>query len=264
MFRSLFWKALLVLFTLVLLGVWLIETPPGLLGKADAVGYAVCHRAPARSFLLGDRPLPLCARCSGTFLSGLMTLIFILRLGRRGELPDLKTSLLLGVFAVAFGLDGVNSLAHTLPGAPSLYPSQNWLRLLTGTGVGMGIGALLAPVFNQALWANFDSRPSLGSWRELLTLLGLAALLDLAILSENPFLVYPLAVLSGLAVLSILTLTYSTLWVLFFKRENRYHQWREAWVPLLAGFATALLQIALLDAVRFILTGTWSGFNLPG
>ena len=264
MLQSSLWKALLVLLTLLLLGVWLIETPPGLLGKADAVGYAVCHRAPTRSFFLGDRPLPLCARCSGTFLSGLMTLIFTLRLGRRGELPDLKTSLLLGAFAVAFGLDGANSLARALPGAPSLYPSQNWLRLLTGTGAGLGIGALLAPVFNQAIWADFTPRPSLGSWRELFTLLGLAALLDLAILSENPFLVYPLAVMSGVAVLAILTLTYSTLWVLLFKQENRYHQWREAWVPLMAGFATALLQIALMDAVRLILTGTWSGFNLPG
>ena len=28
----------------ILLFAWLLNTPPGLLGKADAVGYAVCHR----------------------------------------------------------------------------------------------------------------------------------------------------------------------------------------------------------------------------
>lgn len=257
-------KVLLVLATLALLGVWLAKTPPGLLGKADAIGYAVCHRAPARSFALGDRPTPLCARCTGTFLGGLMALIYVLRLGRRGDLPDLKTSLMLGAFAVAFGLDGMNSLARALPGAPSLYPSHNWLRLLTGTGVGLAIGALLAPVFNQVVWRHSDDRHSLGSTREILGLLGLAALLDLAIASQNPLLLYPLAVLSGLAVLAILTITYTVIWVLFSKQENRYDKWQELWVPLLAGFLTALLQITLMDAGRLILTGTWQGFNLPG
>ncbi len=257
-------KVSLVLATLALVTVWLIKTPPGLLGKMDAVGYAVCHRAPARSFTLGDRPLPLCARCSGTFLGGLLALIYVARLGRHGELPDLKTSLMLGTFAVAFGLDGLNSFARVFPGAPSLYASQNWLRLLTGTGVGLGIGALLTPVFNQAVWIDFDSRHSLGSWREIGGLLGLAALLDLAILSENPLIIFPLAVLSGLAVLAILSMVYTVIWVLLSKQENRYHTLKELWMPLTAGFLTALLQITLMDAGRLILTGTWAGLNLPG
>ncbi len=264
MVKSPLLKALLILATLALLAVWLIKTPPGLLGKADAVGYAVCHRAPARSFLLGDRPTPVCARCSGTFLGGLLALVYVMRLGRRGELPDLKTSLLLGAFAVAFGLDGLNSLARALPGAPSVYLSQNWLRLLTGTGVGIGIGALLTPVFNQVVWADADGRNSLGSPRELFGLLGLAALLDLAIISENPLLLYPLALLSGVAVLVILSITYTVIWVLLSRQENRYHKWKDLWAPLTAGFLTALLQITLMDAGRLLLTGTWEGFNLPG
>jgi uncharacterized membrane protein len=264
MLKSPLLKALLVLATLALLVVWLVKTPPGLLGKADAVGYAVCHRAPLRSFSLGDRPLPLCARCSGTFLAGLMAFIYTARLGRRGELPDLKTSLLLGAFAVAFGLDGLNSFSHLLPGAPSVYPSHNWLRLLTGTGLGLGIGAILSPVFNQVIFIDFNNQHSLGSWREIGGMVGLAVLLDLAILSENPLLVYPLAVLSGLAVLAILSAAYGVIWVLLSKQENRYHSLKECWVPLTAGFLTALLQITLMDAGRLILTGTWAGFNLPG
>jgi uncharacterized membrane protein len=264
MLKSPLLKGLLVAATLALVGVWLIKTPPGLLGKADAVAYAVCHRAPARSFTLGDRALPLCARCTGTFLAGVMSFLFVGRLGRRGDLPDLKTSLLLGGFAVAFGLDGLNSFTRVLPGAPSVYESQNWLRLLTGTGVGLGIGALLAPVFNQAVWANFTEHHSLGSWREIAGLLAAAALLDLAILSQNPLIIYPLAVLSGLSVLVILTAVYTIIWVLFSKQENRYHKLTDLWVPMTAGFLTALLQISLMDAGRLILTGTWGGFALPG
>lgn len=35
--------------------------PGGLLDKADKVGYAVCHRITIRSFLIGERQMPLCA-----------------------------------------------------------------------------------------------------------------------------------------------------------------------------------------------------------
>ena len=46
-------------------GAWLLGTPPGILGKADAIGYAICHRILTRSFHVHDRALPLCARCTG-------------------------------------------------------------------------------------------------------------------------------------------------------------------------------------------------------
>ena len=43
---------------------WLLNTPEGVLGKADAIGYAICHRIDGRSFHLGNRQFPLCARCT--------------------------------------------------------------------------------------------------------------------------------------------------------------------------------------------------------
>ena len=263
MIKSTVLKVLLVLATLALLTVWLVKTPPGLLGKADAVAYAVCHRAPLRSFILGDRPLPLCARCSGTFLGGLMALVYVTRLGRRGDLPDLKTSLMLGTFAVAFGLDGLNSFARMIPARHRFTHRKT------------GCACSPAPAWGWAsarCWRRCSTRRS-GSiltagirWEvgaKLAGLLGLAALLDLAILSQNPLIIYPLAVLSGLAVLAILTVVYTIIWVLLSKQENRYHNLKELWVPLTAGFLTALLQITLMDVGRLILTGTWAGINLP-
>ena len=53
----------------VAFALWFAIAPPGLLGKADAVGYAICHRIGERSFHIGDRQLPLCARCTGEFFS---------------------------------------------------------------------------------------------------------------------------------------------------------------------------------------------------
>ena len=75
-------KPVLLAVGLLLVG-WLFNTPGGLLGKADAVGYAVCHRIDLRSFYIGDRQLPLCARCTGMYLGAMLGLVYQVFFGRR-------------------------------------------------------------------------------------------------------------------------------------------------------------------------------------
>lgn len=177
-------------------------------------------------------------------------------------MPARKIMILLGLFLVGFGVDGVNSYLHLIPNTPRAYEPANWLRLATGTGIGLGIAAVLTPVLHQTLWQAYDSRQALNGWKQFLPVLGLAGLLDLAILSGNPLLLYPLALLSSASILLILSMVYMIVWIMLTKRENKFTSLREIWAPLLAGFLTALLQIAVLDAGRFWLTGTWAGFNL--
>ena len=255
-------KVLLVIATgLVLVG-WWVNTPPGLLGKADAAGYAVCHRISSRSFFIGDRQTPLCARCSGMYLGAVLGIVYLASFGKKGGMPPLKISMILGLFLIAFAFDGANSYIHFFPGAPGLYQPENWLRLLTGTGVGIGIASVLVPVVHQTIWQRVDARAALAGWRQFIPLLILAGLLDLALLSDIPALLYPLALISGAGVLLILSMVYTIVWVMISKRENKFVQYRDLWVPVLAGFLTALIQIAAFDAGRFWLTGTWAGFNL--
>jgi hypothetical protein len=109
-----------------------------------------------------------------------------LRFGRRGALPPLKISLVLGAFLAAFGFDGANSYLQFFPNAPAAYEPQNWLRLVTGTGIGLGIAAILYPVLQQTFWRTYDNRPALAGWRQFLPLLALAGVLILAVLSNNP------------------------------------------------------------------------------
>jgi uncharacterized membrane protein len=239
---------------------WLIATPAGLLGKMDAIGYAICHRIAVRSFDIGDRPLPLCARCTGMYLGALIALAYQSRLGQHGGLPSKKILAVLAFFLVAFGIDGVNSYLHFFPGAPSLYTPQNWLRLLTGTGMGIGMGAMLMPVFKQTIWNGWDNSKLLFSWRQLIEILLLAAVVDLAVLSNNPLLLYPLAILSALTVMVLLSMIYAMVWVMLSKTENRFQSLSGMTTILVAGFATALSQIAVMDIGRYLLTGTWKGF----
>ena len=242
--------------------VWLALTPPGLLGKADAIGYAVCHRIAERSFLLGDRTIPLCSRCSGMYLGALAGFLFQFRLGRRGGLPSHRIQILLGVFMLAFALDGINSYLTFFPQAPNLYQPQNGLRLLTGTLVGVAIAAVLVPTFHQVIWRRIDERRSLESFRQMLILLPIAGVISASIASENPLVVYPLALLSIASLLTILILAYTLAWTMLLKRENTFASWKELRPLLLLGALTTLLQIGALDAGRYLLTGTWNGFSL--
>jgi len=261
---------LLVSASVAVLAVWLYFTPPGLLGKLDSIAYAVCHRIPLRSYFLADRQLPLCARCTGMYLGAFFSFLILFPRGPRAVFPSRGIAILLGVFFAAFAIDGVNSLAASvnaqrpfLPGPYLLYQPQNWLRLVTGMGMGLAIPAVLMPILHASAWAESVDRPILSGWKDAVLLVALGALGVLATLSGNPLLLYPIAVITPLTVVFILTLTYTVLWLMILKCENRYHTWLELWPMLLAGFVTTLVQISLFDLVRFALTHIWTGFGLP-
>lgn len=261
--RAIPWKQpVLVAIALMLAGWWLI-TPPELLGKADAVGYAVCHRIDLRSFHLGDRSLPLCARCSGMYLGAVLGLAFQALSGwRRAGMPPRWMYALVGIFVAAFGIDGANSYFSLFPFYSPLYEPQNWLRLITGTGMGLSIAAMLYPAFNQTVWKQPDPRSALGSWKSAAGLLALAAALDALVLTESPVVLYPLALISAAGVFLVLTLVYTMVTLLFFRLDSQIVALQEAWMPVTAGFGLALAQIIALDLARYLLTGTWDGFHL--
>ena len=245
---------------------WLLNTPEGLLGKADAVGYAICHRIGSRSFYLGRRPLPLCARCTGIYLGALMGMAALALLGRTraGGLPRRGVLVILFGFVAVMGVDGVNSYLTFFPSLPHLYEPQNWLRLTTGMLDGITMGALILPVLNQTLWKDWEDRPALANFRELGLLLLLGALLVGLVLTDNPVILYPLALLSSAGVVVLLTAIFTTILLIVTRRANRVEGWRGAARPLLAGFTLAMLQIGVIDAVRFAFFGSWEGFVFPG
>jgi uncharacterized membrane protein len=260
--RGTLWRALIIFVTALVLGGWLYFTPPGLLGKADAVGYAVCHRIPARSFKIGDRQTPLCARCSGMYLGAFTAFLYQVRYGKRGGMPSRKFYVVLAIFLVAFGIDGVNSYLHFFPNAPGIYQPQNWLRLITGTGLGFGMAAMLYPTFNQTIWSDWLPEKVLSSWSQLSTMIAFLILMDVAVLIDVPILLYPLALISSATVLAILTAIYTIVLTLITKRDNHIHNINELAPLLIAGFGIAILQIGVMNLGRFILTGTWEGFPI--
>ncbi|MCS7009797.1 MAG: DUF2085 domain-containing protein [Anaerolineales bacterium] len=255
---------------LIVITIWLLNTPPGLLGKLDGIGYAVCHRIPERSFHVEGRPLPLCARCSGMYLGAMIALIYQSIVSPyHQKFPRWPIAIPLILFAVAFGIDGANSYLYLIKSVssgpltqiPNLYIPNNTLRLFTGAGMGLGLSALLYPAFNQTVWNQPDDRPAL-TWKDLITLVGLIVIVNLLILTESPLILYPAAFVSAGGVVVLLTMVYTIVWIMLMGEENRFVHLRQLWLALLAGLTIAWLQILLIDLFRFWLTGTWGPIPL--
>jgi len=256
------WRWFLFSIAMILMIAWLFLTPSGLLGKADAIGYAVCHRIEARSFQINGRPFPVCARCSGLFLGAMLGLGYQAIQGRKGKTPPAWAMVFFGTLALAWVFDGVNSFLMLTPRLPNLYQTQNWTRLVTGTGMGLAVSAILMPAFNQTMFRQWQDRSAFGTWQQILGVMIAAAGLDLILLLEIPWILYPLALLSSAGVLVLLTMVYSMALVMLFKRENTYDRFSELLNPLVGGFVFAMLQIGAIDLARYLLTGTWGGFSL--
>ena len=250
-------------FSAVLLGAGLyLLAPQGFWPRLSAIGYAVCHQIPERSFFAHTHQFPLCARCTGMYLGALLSLFFHLLRGRQRKFAPPALLVILGLLFLAFALDGLNSFAQAAIPLSTPYQTTNLLRLITGFGAGICIGAVLAPVFNQSVWSNSKPGAALESLPHLLGLLGAAALLGWAVYSGPEWLKAVLAVLSALAVPLVLTLAYTVLGVMLLGRANQYKNWRELRVPLALGLCAALAQILLLDILRLLLTGTWAALKL--
>jgi len=264
-------KYLVIVAALLVFTGWFINTPPGLLGKAEAIGYSVCHRISERSFHIGNYQLPLCARCSGMYLGAVTGLIFQSIIGwKRLKIPHWGIIAVLVIFFIAFGVDGSNSYLYLLkqvspgifPKIPNIYIPNNTLRLLTGSGMGLDIAIMLFPALNQTVWADGEDKPAITGWKTFGLLLGIQIILDLMVLTESPIVLYPLAIISALGVWLLLTLVYGMLWVMIMGQDNKFSKIRQLWLPLLAGLTIAMIQTAAIDMLRFWLTHTWGAIPL--
>ena len=236
--------------------------PAILLEAGDRVGYAICHQIPERSFYWAGRPLPLCARCTGTFLGVALGFGMIAwrRRVRCGKLPPFPVLLVMATFLVIWALDGLNSYLTLFEHLPHLYEPRNLVRMATGMLNGLALSALVYPVFSLTVWAEPTGERSVENIRELAIMLALAgALVSLIWIGWFP-LVYVLSLMSVLGALLLLLVVNTLIVVIALRRENRAHRWRELGLPAAIGVLITSAEIALMNALRAYLT---SRLGLP-
>jgi uncharacterized membrane protein len=262
-FFAVWQRAGFVLLALAVAAVAFLTAPRSLLGKCDLVGYALCHRIPSHSFQLAGRQLPLCARCSGTYLGTLWGLLFVgvIRRRRASQLPRAAILALLLVFFFLQAADGLNSYLTLFPSLPHLYEPHNLLRFATGALNGLTLSALVIPLFNSALWRTPDPTSPIRGWREMGTLLAGVGVLIAMVSTRASFLLYPLAVSSALSIVLVLTMVNTTILTMVTGQEAMADHWSQAWSLLLGGLSLGVVEMGALILMRGLLTN-WLGLPI--
>ena len=253
---------LLMLFYALTNGAYINHDP--LLTASNWGGYALCHRITERSFTINGRQFPLCARCTGMYLGAALTIAALFLAGRAKWVLLPRKWLffaLLGLIAL-MGIDGINSYSHFFPDAPHLYEPQNWLRLATGMGAGLTLGTIVFAALSQSLWRQQRFSPLIKNYRELAGLLLLGLVAAGLVLSNQPPLLYVLALVSTAGLLFVVTALNTAVILVLLRSDGQAETWSEAISPLLAGLALAILELGAISAVRWTMTGTLNGF--PG
>ena len=218
-------------------------------------GAGVCGQIPSHSFIIGGRQLPLCARCTGTYLGALLGFwgLVALRRWRASGLPPGQGLVSLVSFIVLWGIDGLNSFLSLFPNAPHLYEPHNLWRLITGTFQGLALSIIVYPVFSFLFWKETSTERVIRNWRELGYLLIAAVLLVWIVQTQASFLLYPVAVLSILGVLVMLTLVNTMIVLIVTRRESKAESWRGAFGPLLLGLLATFLELSVLGFLHLAL-----------
>lgn len=105
----------------------------------------VCHQVPERTLTIGDRLLPLCARCTGIYSGFLIGIVFQILMGSRtNRLPPLAINALSAVIVLALIMEGLGQRL-------SLWELSNQARLALGLLCGSAISITVFPLFNYFL-----------------------------------------------------------------------------------------------------------------
>lgn len=139
-----------------------------------AVGSLICHQQPERSFFLGGEQLPVCARCTGLYLSGAAGFLAFLtwKTARRvqlaptgtrtGQVPPTGTCTVqvaptgtctidAGVARRVFLIAAIPTAISLALGALGVWDGSNVTRALLAIPLGATAGAIVAAVITKDL-----------------------------------------------------------------------------------------------------------------
>jgi len=219
--------------------------------KMYAVVHGIC--AQQHNIFVGGLQFPLCARNSGIYLSFMLTFIYLYAIGRgrAGKLPPWHISLTLLAFVGIMAVDGFNSLLLDL-GLPNWYQPDNFLRTLTGMGMGITIATMLHIVLNNTLRQNVDpQQPVFSRWSELLGIIAVDLLALAAIYGNLGITFWPLAFLAFFGILGVLYLVCLLLTSLFMGYEGKVTHLRQLAQPATIALIPTLLIAGMMSWLRF-------------
>lgn len=246
----------------------MIESPfmqaQGLLRYVGLFLSGICHQFPEHSISMGGSQLPLCARCTGTYLGaviGLASYCWPDRF-RTARLPPWKILATLGLLFVFWTIDGLNSYVNYVTGHVMLYAPSNGLRLMTGMGNGLFLSTLIYPMFNFTLWSAPQRQRVLGGWDRLSGMMLQVLIFGSLLLRNLKVLLWPVALLTLLGVAAVLTIVNSMIVLLLLQREGNARDWRDALQPLGLGLLLSFAEVGGMAMLRYLLSSALAASSI--
>jgi uncharacterized membrane protein len=114
-----------------------------------AVGSVICHQLPERSFFFDGRQLPVCARCTGLYLSGAAGLVAwcTVKLLRGWRPQPVNPRLAMGLLAIV----AAPTVVSYLTGVFGVWDGSNLTRAVLAVPLGVVAGAVVAAVSTKDL-----------------------------------------------------------------------------------------------------------------
>ena len=127
---------------------YLRQAALGIAAFVRVAGARVCHQRPERTFHLSGRPMPVCGRCAGLYLSGALGLLAVVIGGRSrpavqgGPMPSWYPDRL-DPRAVRLAIAAIPTAATWLSEVAGLWNPGTPLRALAALPLGMTAGWLM-------------------------------------------------------------------------------------------------------------------------
>ena len=116
---------------------------------AYAVGSVICHQLPERSFFVDGRQLPVCARCTGLYLSGAAGFLGWLAMKLARGWPRIAVSAR-AALTIVLGA-GIPTAISYVSGLAGVWDGSNAARAVLAVPLGAAAGAVVAAVATKDL-----------------------------------------------------------------------------------------------------------------
>ena len=116
---------------------------------AYAVGSVICHQLPERSFFLDGRQLPVCARCTGLYVSGAIGFLgwVAMKFARGWRGVPVRPRAALAIVAGA----AIPTAISYVTGVTGVWDGTNLTRAALAVPLGVAAGAVVAAVATKDL-----------------------------------------------------------------------------------------------------------------
>jgi uncharacterized membrane protein len=235
--------------------------PGSFLSKLYYLSGAVCAQRPAHSNFFNGEQLPVETRMVGIFCGFALTwfVLWFVGRGRDIKLPPRPLAIVFSVFVLVMVADGLNATFWDW-GFVTLYEPQNWLRLITGTLSGIGMAALIMPIYNQVVWKQTYKRPSVRTWGELAGLtFGIGGAIILTTISGWGGFFWILAVVSMAGLLAMLVILNLIVYYGFFRQNKQARDFYDLLIPFCLLLLFSLIELTIVASGRVAVIG--SPFN---